>query len=364
LDSDLTTWSFTPRVTLPQPLFGHTAKTVLGVDYYDSRYTSDRSLNPSTIATPVHHLYVTQRSVAAYGHTRVDLTGATALTAGARLERVRVTARDHADPNAPGGSFATQAPPADRTDHVYMLDLGLHHRLREDLSVYLRSARSVRLATVDELFQTDPTTFLQEFSPLKPQTGVDVGTGATYTPGQSRFSADLYYLRLRNEIAYDPSIFANVNLDPTRRYGLELSAAVPITTTLKLRGSYAYMRAQFRDGPNAGSNVPLVPRQTASVNARWKLPHGSWVSAGARYVGSKYFDNDQANNFGQQIPAYTLVDLKAGRRWHQWSVTAAVHNLFDRKAYDYGVRSLSTPGKYNAYPLPERSFTLSVDIAL
>ncbi|MEJ2646367.1 MAG: TonB-dependent receptor, partial [Gammaproteobacteria bacterium] len=329
LDSDLSTWSFTPRLTLPLPLFGHSARTVLGVDYYDSRYTSDRSLNPSTIATPVHHLYVTQKSLAAYGRTRLALTGATALTAGARLERVRITARDHADPSAPGGSFATQAPPADRTDNVYLLDLGLHHRLRQDLSVYLRSARSVRLATIDELFQTDPTTFLQVFSPLKPQTSVDVGSGVTYTPGKSRFSADVYYLRLRNEIAYDPNTFANVNLDPTRRYGLELSAAVPVTAHLKLQGSYAYMRAQFRDGPNAGNNVPLVPRQTATVSARWKLPHGSWVSAGARYVGAKYFDNDQTNNFGQQIPAYTLVDLKVGRRWHQWSVTAAVHNLFD-----------------------------------
>ncbi|MGA7800659.1 MAG: TonB-dependent receptor, partial [Gammaproteobacteria bacterium] len=124
LDSDLVTWSFTPRLTLPQAVLGYTAQTVLGVDYYHSSYTSDRALNPATIATPVHHLDVTQKSLAIYAHSRIALSEATALTAGARLEQVRSSARDHADPSAPGGSsYTTQAPPADRSDHVHMLEL-------------------------------------------------------------------------------------------------------------------------------------------------------------------------------------------------------------------------------------------------
>jgi len=37
-------------------------------------------------------------------------------------------------------------------------------------------------------------------------------------------------------------------------------------------------------------------------------------------------------------------------------LTAAVNNLFDRAYFNYAVSSQFTPGKYNAYPLPGRSF--------
>lgn len=365
LDTDISTWSFTPRLTLPGKALGHAVHTVMGLDYYHSSYTSNRSQSPATAATPVHHLTAIQKSLALYGQSRIALGASTSLTFGARLEQVRIALRDRADPSAPGGTYASQAPPADRIDHVDMLDLMLDRRLRPDLSVYLRTARSVRLAKVDEMFQTNGAPlYLQVFSPLKPQTGLDVGAGVAYTPGQARFSADVYDMRLKDEIALDPATFSNVNLDPTRRYGVELSARMRVTQRLNVTGSYAYMRAQFRAGPYAGNNVPLVPRNSASLAGHWRLPHGSWVSATVRYVGSEYFANDPANDFGAQIPAYTLVDLKAGRRWHQWTVTAAVHNLMNRNAYAYGYNSTFTPGAYSAYPLPGRTFTLSVGLAL
>lgn len=39
---------------------------------------------------------------------------------------------------------------------------------------------------------------------------------------------------------------------------------------------------------------------------------------------------------------------------------AAVNNLFDRKVYDTAVLSAFTTVLYSAYPLPERTFTVSV----
>lgn len=360
LDSDLTTWSITPRFTLTQPVFGHNAHTVLGIDYYHSSYSSNRALNPATIATPVHRLNVTQKSAAAYAQSRITLTDATDVTAGIRLQNVALHARDAYDASAPGGSFGSQAAPRDTTHTEPMWELGLRHNLTDTMSAFGRVGRSVRFVTIDETFQTNPNTYIKEFTPLAPQTALHADLGLNYALNKAKFSATAYYMQLKNEIAYDPSIFANINLDPTKRYGLELSARLPVGAHLELHASYTNMRAQFRDGPNAGNDVPLVPRQTASIGMHWQFRSTDWLSAVARYTGSKYFDNDQANNFGQKIPAYTLVDLAAGHRWQHWTVTAAVHNLFNRKVFDYGVRSLSTAGKYNAYPLPERNVTLSV----
>lgn len=66
-------------------------------------------------------------------------------------------------------------------------------------------------------------------------------------------------------------------------------------------------------------------------------------------------DNDQAN-FQPQNPAYTTLDLQLSGKMDQFFWSAAVANLFDVEYFDYSVASAFTPGAYNAYPLPGRTF--------
>ena len=79
----------------------------------------------------------------------------------------------------------------------------------------------------------------------------------------------------------------------------------------------------------------------------------------ANHIGKKYFDNDQNNTF-VKIPSYDIVDVKLLSKFGPWKLTGTVNNLFDQQTFDYGVISVITPGRYNAYPLPERSATFSV----
>jgi iron complex outermembrane receptor protein len=64
-----------------------------------------------------------------------------------------------------------------------------------------------------------------------------------------------------------------------------------------------------------------------------------------------------------KIPAYTVADLKLAWEDRGWRLSAAVNNLFDEQYYNYAVRSINplTPDRYNAYPLPERNFTMSAE---
>jgi iron complex outermembrane receptor protein len=287
--------------------------------------------------------------------TRVDF--------GARLQWVRFSGKDRVDAGAPG-AWDSAAPDFDRSDRVHMLELGLRHDLREHLALFTKASRSARLATVDELFESkfDPASFASArvFSPLEPQTSTGLDLGLDYHQDATRITLTAYYLKLRNEIHFDAASFDNVNLDPTHRHGLELVAEHAFSPAFRLRGNYAYTRARFRDGPHDGNELPLVPRHTASLAGIWTLQPATRLAATVRYEGEKYFDNDQANDFGRKIPAYTLVDLKLSHERDAWTAGLAVNNLFDREAYDYGVRSTFSPGVYNAYPLPERSFTLSL----
>ena len=79
------------------------------------------------------------------------------------------------------------------------------------------------------------------------------------------------------------------------------------------------------------------------------------------YTGEQFMDNDEGNTLGVKIPAYAVTDLKLSHRQGDWTVSAAINNLFDRQYYNYAVRSQFVPDRYNAYPLPERNASVTVE---
>jgi iron complex outermembrane receptor protein len=74
-------------------------------------------------------------------------------------------------------------------------------------------------------------------------------------------------------------------------------------------------------------------------------------------------ENDETNSFEQQIPAYTLVDLKLMHQIGNWQLAATVNNLFDMDYYTYAIHSTdpTKPDRFNAYPLPGRNSWVSVE---
>jgi iron complex outermembrane receptor protein len=365
LDTDLDTWSFTPRVIIPHQVFGRPAQTTAGMDYYDSDYDSDRSLNKSTDNQPIHRLHIDQKSTAVYADTTIAPTPDITVNLGARLQWVKLDAKDKFDPDAPGAgdAFESGAPDYDDSERVHMLEAGIEKQFTPATTAYMKWTRSARVTTVDELFELDPNSFTRVFSPLDPQisNGFDIGTRIRVD--RAAFSINAYYLRLKDEIHFNPVTFENVNLDPTRRYGLELSGSWDFSDRLRLQGSYTYMRAKFRDGDFSGKNVPLVPENSASLTGTWKQTPATDLVLAANYVDNKYFDNDQSNTFKKKIPSYYTIDAKVSHRYRGFRLTAEVNNIFEEEFYDYGVSSTFSPGVYNAYPLPERTilFTVSKD---
>lgn len=365
LDTDLDTWSFTPRFISPHQLFGRPAQTTAGIDYYDSDYDSDRSLNKRTDNQPIHRLHIEQQSTAVYADTTIAPAPGITVNLGARLQWVKLDARDRFDPDAPGAGDAFESGAADYDDseRVHMLEAGIEKQFTPASAAYVKWTRSARVTTVDELFEFDPNSFTRVFSPLDPQisNGFDIGT--RYQVDRAAFTINAYYMKLKDEIHFNPVTFVNTNLDPTRRYGLELSGSYDISDRLRLQGNYTYMRAKFRDGEFSGKNVPLVPQNTASLTGIWQQSPATDLIVAANFVDNKYFDNDQTNTFAESIPSYYTIDAKISHRYRGFRLTAGINNVFEEKFYDYGVSSTFSPGVYNAYPLPERTilFTLAKD---
>jgi len=140
-----------------------------------------------------------------------------------------------------------------------------------------------------------------------------------------------------------------------------------------LTGSYTYTEAKFLEGvlpgspltePNvviAGKTVPLVSRNKLNAGASWSVAPRTRLNALVTYVSSQFMDNDEGNTFGVKIPAYTVADLKLAWQEGGWRVSASVNNLLNEKYYSYAVRSPFIADRYNAYPLPERNFTMTAE---
>lgn len=358
LDTDLGTWSFTPRFRGAHSLLGGGGITT-GVDYYQSQYDSARAASQSTVATPSHRLDVDQNSLAGYALATVEPAHGTIVTGGARVQRMAFSGRDQFDPTAPGAAFGSQAPDLDFAYTEPMYELGVRQALGPAWSAFVRAGRSVRFGTIDEIFGFDPVTFNQVFTPLKPQVAHSYDLGADYATAGYRLGIAGYYMTLNDEIAFNPATFANENLDPTRRYGATLAVTVPLGERARIQTDYAYTRALFRAGPFDGNDVPLVPAHAGSVTLFTDLTARLTFATAVRYVGEKRFANDDSNTFAM-IPAYTMLDLKLTGRFGAWRVEGAVNNALDEEAFDFGVRSTTSMTRYNAYPLPERNYALSV----
>ncbi len=352
LDTDLATWSFTPRLRIAYGAQGDNLLT-LGLDYYDSQYDSDRKQTEHS--APIHLLDISQTSMALYAHTSNAISDDTTLTAGARRQWIDLRARDIYDATAPG-AFGSQAPDYDNSEHENMFELGLRHYLNPNLSLFGKYERSVRFGTVDELYESN------SFSHLEPQTANHIDLGAEYRSNDLLLKGTLYAMRLKDEIHYLPTgpfSGANINLDPTKRYGAELTSSFHLSDDVTLKANYAHTVAKFRSGVNQGNDVPMVPSNTASLGLEAEIMPNLLFATTANYVGSKRFDNDQENTL-HKIPSYWLVDIMLKGSFKDWSLITKVNNLFDQEAYDYGIKSNATVGRYNAYPLPERNYSVNL----
>jgi iron complex outermembrane receptor protein len=356
------------------PVLGRANSLVFGVDWYAWDYQLRRSNAPANIAQPFNTVDAQQDTVGIYALDTLNVTEQFTVTAGARRERLRIDAADLFNGAAPGGAFGSGAPPGSQKAYQSAYELGARYQFTPAIALMAKTARSYRFANVDETYETSPA-FTNQFQFLRPQTARSYEAGIEARDARYGGRATLFEIDVNDEIHLDPftSGVGNRNLPPSRRRGLELEANVRPLQPLNVTLAYSYTDARFREGVLAGSGftavnvniagktVPLVPRHKVNVRAAWDFSAATRLSANLAYVSDQFLDNDEPNSLGVKIPSYTLVDLKLTHREGPWVLAATLNNVFDRKYYNYGVRSQFVADRYNAYPLPERNALVSVE---
>ncbi|MDB5802769.1 MAG: TonB-dependent receptor [Betaproteobacteria bacterium] len=348
---------FSPRVRVTAPLFGLENQFVVGYDR--SRWAlvgrqagSEEGLSAAGL---FQDMIGTQHNEAFYFKDDLNI-GKIRLTLGARRETLK---QSMIDPQSfPVTPFSTN----DRKLHAE--ELGASWNFMPAWTVYGKVANSFRIGNIDDNSGRFPTPGF-----LLPQTSRDIDAGLAYTSRPFDAELHLFDSRLHDEIMFSPFVGgggfgSNVNLPPTERSGFELTVKWRPRSDLDLSAFYTQVRARFRSGMTGsldvtGKEVPIVPRQRATLQANWRITGVDTVNVGWQYIGSQIFDNDEGNTFGQRIPAYSTIDAKYTRRIGNVDLSVSGKNLGNKGYYDYGIASTSTPGNYNVYPERRRAVFVS-----
>lgn len=366
---DLDVWSLQPRYRWRGAALGARHSIVVGMDVSRWSYGLQKSNSPTNIARPINRVHARQDSEAVYLLDTVAVTDRLALTAGMRRERRKLAATDVYDPAAPGGAFGAGAAAGGESVRATAYEAGARFGVSAAADLIVRTSRSFRFANVDEIYEFSPTTFAPEFQFLRPQLARTHEAGVAFGRQRPSLQAMLFRMDVTDEIHLDPSFSGsgNRNMPPLRRSGLEIEARHTPLRNVEVTAAYSYTRAKFAQGelggvPIAGRTVPLVPRHKFDLAGDWQIASATRLRGRVQAVGEQFMDNDEGNNLGRRIPAYHVVDLKLEHRIGALTAWAGINNLFDRKYYAYAVRSLTTD-RFNAYPLPERSFWLGLEYA-
>jgi len=331
-------WTVSPRLHAQLPVGGRVADLVLGVDWEQTGYALRTGFGPQDVDQTVYGVY---------GQVVLPVTADVHATLGLRRAGVRNAVSD--------GVTGTRL-----DDDLTVGTAGLSWQATDDWRLFLRADQNFRFAKVDEhtnvVFGTPVG--------IGNQTGVSYEAGAQYLAPQRTLKAVLYQLDVTDEISFDSTGFANVNLDRTRRRGVLIAGEWTPARNLSLSADYAYTGNAVTAGPFAGERIPLVAEHGARVAAAWSPRNDLTLYAEGVYVGPRALGGDFANAF-PELESYGILNL-AGQ-WNQagWRVALRVNNLLNRAYSEVGAvgfdETFTTQAAY--YPSPERAAWVTVSYA-
>jgi iron complex outermembrane receptor protein len=333
LDYESRQTQFSPRVRKLGQIGGMLNEAVVGVDFID--WSRDQKGDFPTKAT--------QKSKALYLRDEIK-SGPARLAVGVRRELFE---KDNRDASLSSAVY-------DVTQGVNAWDIQGSYAVLPQLTVHAKLGQSYRLPNADE------NAFTPVFNQvLQPQKSHDAELGVAYSDGGVKLAARAFRHELSNEIFYDPTagafhFGANVNLDPTKRQGVELDGSARLGADWSLSGHYQHVKASFTEGPNAGRELVLVPKNVLSARLSWTPADGQSADIGAQWVDSQRFGSDFDNSCDARIPSYATLDARYARKFGPWEVALSGLNLTDKNYYSnaFGCRS-------GIYPSDGRQVKLS-----
>ncbi|MFZ1984902.1 MAG: TonB-dependent receptor [Desulfatitalea sp.] len=333
-DTTMETYSAAPRLTFQENFGDLSNRVIFGADF--GRSTEDITNTSNFFGTLTSGSFDFEKDNTGY-YVQDDLgvTRHLTLSGGYRYDKADF-------------SFSPGEGEADETDFDEEAStFGINYTLG-DAKIYASYGKSFRYPLMDELFSFYTNTVNAE---LLPQTARNWEVGTAYNMTHHlRVDINLFNIRTEDEIFYNPTTFANENLDGiTRRDGFEVRLNYRRSGWTAGAG-YTYTDAEIDGGQYDNSQIPNVPEHKATANLGYAFDMGLFLGLDGTYTGSRYLISD-FNNVSVKQEAYTLVNAKIKYDWRWLTFFADANNIFGKEYASYG--GLTYLGEPGYYPSPE-----------
>lgn len=230
------------------------------------------------------------------------------------------------------------------SDNAFTYAVAPKFKLSDRASIYARVAKGYRPGGPNAIAPNAPPDTPVSFKP-DTVTSYEAGFKGETADRVLSFDLAVYHLDWKNIVLLTVvnNFGVNINGSNAKSDGVEFTATLRPTAGLVMSANGAYTKARLTgDAPAQvgglkGDRLPFTPPYSLSLNADY-----DWlVGAGAKaFVGgslralskqSADFDADfrAANGRQRQVPAYDVVDLRAGVDFGRFEVQAFVRNLTD-----------------------------------
>jgi iron complex outermembrane receptor protein len=205
------------------------------------------------------------------------------------------------------------------------------------LKVYAKYGTQFRYPYLDQIITTPraPGSTIALNSDLKPEEGwtAEGGIGVNLK-NIARLDANLYYLRIDNEIFYvmqGPSGMTT-NLDPIERLGTNIGLELTPVQYVSLDLNYGFVKVEFTEGAYKGKTVPLTAAHTLSGYLMLHTPFGLSLGPNVSYRSDMYAGYDFSNE-NPGIDAALIWGAQARYTPKKFdgnlALLLAVHNIAD-----------------------------------
>jgi iron complex outermembrane receptor protein len=221
--------------------------------------------------------------------------------------------------------------------------------LSSDIKTYIRGARNFRFANLDDNAASYN---------LLPQTSRDYEAGLNYEGKSVKSSVSFYHSRLSNEIGFDG--VNNVNFDPTRRQGLEVSSRYLLNSRLSFLGALNITETKFSNGQYSGKSVPGTSDLSGSIGAQYKFNSQEQVGWQTRFSSYAYASSDM-NNTQARRTGYGVSDFNYMYSEKQWQLIGSINNVLNKNYADSAIYKSAYYSLYQltVYPALGRNFSLT-----
>ena len=344
-DTEIYNYQISPRYLFQSNINQIELDNIIGIDLIYANYYSDR------MQLDGRHYYTNfkmiDKTTAFYFNSNIKLNQQNKFSFGARYHGNWLKASNSVTTGAYYGGTYTDKSSENFSNPQFAYHFGYEYLLNKDNTISTKLGRSFRYPNLDERIGLNNVSFN-----LGPQKSHDFEISHKLNFKNLNVSTTFYYMRLRAEISTTDNSFANRNLAPTERYGIENSFQYTFSKKVSLENNFTLTQAKFRGGDRNGNGLPGVPAYVDSFQISYSPLDNLSTYFNFYYQSNSKMIND-FRNFQIAAKGYHTLNIGFTGKYNGFKASLALNNLQNKKYYNYAVGSGSgVYGVASYYPLP------------